>query len=156
MAIQDQIVIKSDVDPISTLKILTVSMGITDEPYDVKSHPLMPVVGIRGTTWTAHANEIKDPYLSHVKKVVGFVPTVDIAIFLDKKNAREAKFEWLNAVINILAHQTWDLALLHGDSDVVLFRKSGELILRNDNRLWIQKQLDMNNLSYIIADLPNF
>ncbi len=106
MSLQDQIVIKSDVDPKSTLKFLVASMGITDEPYDVKSHPLMPVVGITGTTWNAHTNEMKDPYRSFVNEVVGFPSNVDISIFFVKEKFRTARLEWFKAVLDVLKKQS--------------------------------------------------
>ena len=92
---------------------------------------------------------------SYVPKQFGFTPNNIIDFTLDDHNFRQAQEDIMLATLGMISKAGLNVALIQGDSKVVLLHRAGKLTLRKDDRFWAPERLEMVKMPYTMGDLPN-
>lgn len=77
---------------------------------------------------------------------------LDFHLFYETYRAVEEKIMW--ATVEMARKTTWDLVLVHQDSNIIFLRRDGKLLLKKGVLFWTPERLNMIGLPFEMADIP--
>jgi hypothetical protein len=159
MATDDSIYIKTELDLESLLKTFFECAEIDEEVYMIREDDVPPrATGIKPDEFWANAYYVRYPpypIASFLSKQLGFTPNIDIMLTTSKwGDLGMIRAGILKGVLGMMRKYSWDIALSHGDSKIVLLRRKGHVFILRDDPFWTQERLKTFDFPYTLDQIP--
>ena len=152
MAIFDKLYLTTDLSEEQSLTLFFQCLGFeADVSYHEQDLSNPFAEARKPDSFVAYAKRLKAE--SYKPTELGINPTVAIDFRLQKWHI--AQEEIMNATNRLLERTNWDIALVHGDSVVILVRKERNLILNKNSGFWTPERIAMISLPFEFQEMAN-
>ena len=81
-------------------------------------------------------------------------PTVNLKFIITSSDWLCTHEDIVQMALTMMEHVEGDVALIHGDCNVVLLRRANTLMLKRGEEFWTRERLDMITQPYQLNDIP--
>jgi hypothetical protein len=146
--IEDYVYVSTDFSPEQTIEFFWKSLTNEEMEQTVKKNE-------RPKLFTVEAFRRNPEECHSVVRTLNMSPVIWMLFLLNKwRDPVQAQDIIFKGLLRMMQEMTGDIVLLHGGDEVILIRKSDQLLLKNGNEFWVPERLRIIPMPYNMVEMP--